>query len=97
MDAMDDRSAAKAPSLASSLLRGSLGFAAVGLAAFAVWAGAGKGLSARFGEGGFYAVVAAVFLGLSGLVLHPLVQGPKAFVRFMRIFVPAFLAYAGVW
>jgi len=94
---MTDASPGKAPSLAASLLRGSLGFAAVSLLAYAVWAFSGKRLSARVGEGGFYALVAAVFLGLSGLALHPLVPGPNSFRRFMKAFVPAFLAYTAVW
>src|SRR5579872_3287478 len=80
-----------------SVLRGSLGFGAVSVAAYAVWAFAGRWLSAHLREGGFYAVVAAVFLGLSGLFLHKLMEGPSPFRRFMRAFVPAFLAYAAVW
>lgn len=80
-----------------SIVRGSLGFAAVSLAAYAVWAFAGKALHARLGEGGFYAVVAVVFLGLSGLALHKLVDGPHSFRRFLKVFVPAFIAYAAAW
>lgn len=82
---------------AASVVRGSLGFAAVSLAAYAVWAFAGKWLTQHLKEGGFYAVDAAVFLGLSGLVLHPLVSGPGRVRRFLTAFVPAFLAYAGAW
>jgi len=85
------------PTLTASLVRGSLGFAAVSLGAYAVWALGGQWLSAHLKEGGFYAVVAAVFLGLSGLTLHPLIQGPNSYSRFMKAFVPAFLAYTGVW
>ena len=85
------------PTLTASLVRGSLGFAAVSLVAYAVWALAGKWLSAQLREGGFYTVMAVVFLGLSGLTLHKLVEGPNSFPRFMKAFVPAFIAYAGVW
>jgi hypothetical protein len=90
-------SSGKEPGLAASVLRGSLGFAAVSLAAFALWATAGKWLTQHFREGGFYAVDAAVFLALSGVFLHPLVPGPNSFRRFMVAFVPAFVAYAIVW
>jgi hypothetical protein len=38
-----------------------------------------------------------VFISLTGLALHPLVEGPRSFLRFTRVFVPAFLAYAAVW
>jgi hypothetical protein len=79
------------------LLRGSLGFTAVSLAAFGVWAVAGKWLGARLGEAGFYAVEAVIFVALSGLVLHPLAGGPNSFFRFLRIFVPAHVAYTVVW
>lgn len=81
----------------SSVLRGALGFAGVSLAAFGVWAFAGKALSARLGEAGFYGVIALIFLGLSGLCLSPLVEGPRSWSRFNKIFIPAFLAYTAVW
>jgi hypothetical protein len=68
------------------LLRGALGFAAVSVAAFSVWAfGPLRGLA-------MYAAVAGVFVLLTGLVLRPLARG-----RFAKAFVPAFLAYATVW
>ena len=80
-----------------SVVLGSLGFAAVSLAAYAVWAFAGKWLTATLHEGGFYAVVAVVFLALSGLVLHKLVDGPNSLPRFLKAFVPAFIAYTAAW
>jgi len=86
-----------APSRRVSVLRGALGFGAVSLVAYGVWAFAGKALSRSLGEGGFYAVLVAVFLELTDLALHPLVAGPRSFLRFTRVFVPAFIAYAGVW
>jgi hypothetical protein len=79
------------PGLVACLLRGSLGFGAVSVAAYSIWAfGAGRVL----GEKGMYAAVAAVFVVLSGAVLHPLAGG---WLRFLRSFVPGFLAYAAVW
>ncbi len=80
-----------------SILRGALGFGAVSVAAFAVWAFAGKWFHARGGEGAMYAAIAAVFVLLTGLVLHPLAAGPRPILRFTRTFVPAFIAYAAVW
>lgn len=70
------------------ILRGSLGLAAVSLAAFSVWAfGPLKGPP-------MFAAVAAVFVLLTGLVLHPLARSP---LQFARAFIPAFIAYAAVW
>lgn len=80
-----------------SVLRGALGFGAVSVAAFLVWAFAGRGLARHLGEAGFYAVVAAAFLALSGALLHPLASGPRPFLRFTAAFVPAFAAYAAAW
>ena len=71
------------------VVRGAVGFSAVGVAAFSVWA------FGRFrDEIVLYAATAAVFLGLSGLLLFPLAGGLR---RFYLTFVPAFLAYAAVW
>ena len=76
-----------------AVTRGSLGFAAVSVAAFAVWAFAGR----RFGgEMGLYVAIAVVFLAVSGLVLHPLAPEPRL-RRFYLSFVPAFFVYAAVW
>lgn len=83
--------------IAHDLIRGSLGFGTVSLAAFSVWAFGGKWLQAHSGETGLYAACALVFLGLSGLLLHPLVRGPGSLLRFYTIFIPAFLCYAIIW
>ena len=70
------------------VLRGSLGFAAVSVAAFSVWAfGPLKGTA-------MYAGVAAVFVVLTGFALHRLAPSPA---RFAAAFIPAFVAYAVVW
>jgi len=78
------------PGLAGSVIRGGLGFAAVGVAAFSVWA-FGRG---RLGTVGIYGGVAAAFLVLSVCFLHPLAASPW---RFLRAFVPGFAAYCIVW
>ena len=79
------------------VLLGSVGFAAVSLGGFAIWAFAGRWLGDRVGEAGMYAVSALVFVVLSGLFMRPLMVGPRPLPRFYRAFIPAFLAYAAVW
>jgi hypothetical protein len=71
-----------------ALLRGSLGFAGVSVAGFAVWAFAGKWLHAHVGDTGLYLACAIVFIAFSGLALHPLVRGSGSLVRFYKIFIP---------
>jgi hypothetical protein len=78
-------------------LRGALGFAAVSLGGFGVWAFAGRWLARRLGELGLYAACALVFVGLAGALLFPLVKGEQRLRRFCQAFVPAFLGYAAVW
>jgi hypothetical protein len=92
-------SSASTPSFSalSSVLRGSLGFAVVSLAGFSVWAFAGRWFYKNTGEVGLYLACAVVFLGLSGLLLHPLLRGPGSLIRFYKVFLPAFMAYAVVW
>ena len=79
------------------LLRGSIGFAGVSIAGFAVWVFAGRFLAAHVGAPGLYLACAIVFIALSGLALHPLVRGLESLGRFYKIFVPAFGAYAIAW
>lgn len=80
-----------------AILRGAIGFAVVSVAGFAVWAFGGKWFYVHIGEAGLYAACTIVFIGLSGLFLHPLVWGPNALGRFYKIFVPAFFVYAIAW
>jgi hypothetical protein len=80
-----------------ALVRGSVGFALVSVAAFAVWAFGGSWFKGHGGDPAMYASVAAVFVILTGLALHPLVQGPRRLGRFYVAFVPAFLAYTAAW
>lgn len=44
-----------------------------------------------------YVAIAAVFVVFTGVLLHPLVQGPRRLLRFYQVFVPAFLLYSIVW
>ena len=81
----------------SSILRGAIGFAVVSAAAFSVWVYGGKWFHQHGGEAAMYAGCCLVFLGIAGLLLHPLLNGPKSLARFYKIFIPAFLLYAVAW
>lgn len=85
------------PTRGQSIVRGSLGFGVVSVIVFGVWALAGRWLSGHFGEAGFYAVCALIFIGLSGIALSPLVIGPVSPGRFNGLFALAFGAYAVAW
>jgi hypothetical protein len=74
---------------------GATGFTLGSLAAYSVWAFAGRPLSRSIGEAGFYAVCAVVFMLLGSILLRPLTQIRLA--RFSAIFTTAFLAYAVAW
>ena len=105
----DDRPATIAPAMTANdttpvtltcgraLLRGTVGFTTVSVAGFAIWAFGGRWFYAHVGEAGLYAACSIVFLGLSGLLLHPLISGPRPLLRFYKVFIPAFVAYAIVW
>ena len=81
----------------AALIRGAIGFAVVSVAGFAPWALAGRQIQQAIGEAGLYAVCAAVFIGLSGVVLHRLIIGPGSLGRFYALFGIAFSAYAIAW
>jgi hypothetical protein len=85
------------PGVVHSMVRGSIGFGIVGLAAFSIWAFGGKWFQNHLGEVGLYGACALVFVALSGLLLHPLLGGSGSLLRFYATFIPAFLAYAIVW
>jgi len=85
------------PSLTRSLLIGGIGFTIVSLAGFSLWAFAGRWFYSNVGEAGLYAASTVVFLGLSGLLLHPLIDSEPKVARFYKIFIPAFLLYAVAW
>lgn len=85
------------PPLGRCLAIGTLGFTAVSLAGFSVWAFAGRWFYKTVGEAGLYAATAIVFLGLSGALLAPLLGGPRRLPRFYGLFIPAFLIYSIVW
>lgn len=85
---------ARIPSLGASILHGVLGFTLLSLAGFLPWV---LGLGKRIGTGGMYAACAAVFIGLSGPLLHRLIVGPGSLSRFYKVFGIAFALYASSW
>jgi hypothetical protein len=85
---------------ARSAAEGAWRFALLSVAAFSVWAFAGRwfyGLFQGLGEGPLFAATALVFLVLAGPMLAPLAPGPARMRRLYGVFLPAFLSYAVVW
>jgi hypothetical protein len=80
-----------------SIMRGAISFMLVSLAGFSVWAFGGSWFYKHVGEAGLYASCAVVFVGLAGILMHPLLQGDRRVRRFYAAFIPAFLAYAVLW
>ena len=78
----------------TSVFWGASGLSTVSLAAYSVWAFL---RNPPGGELGLYALIAAVYLGGSGLVLSGLLHGRRRVVRFYAFFLPAFVLYAVAW
>lgn len=85
------------PSLGMSMLRGIVGFTVVSVAGFAPWAIAGKWLHRHVGEAGMYVACAAVFIALTGPLLHRLILGAGSLGRFYKLFAVTFAAYSAAW
>lgn len=79
------------------VLQGAWRFAIVSIVGFGVWAFGGRWFRAHGGEPGLYAASTVVFVGLAGLLMHPLMRGPRRLLRFYGVFIPAFIAYAAIW
>ena len=82
------------PSLGASVARGVLGFTILSIAGFLPWV---VGLGKTHGTAGMYVACAAVFIGLSGPLLHRLIVGPGSLTRFYKLFGIAFALYASAW
>ncbi len=72
--------------------QGAIRFALVSLISYAIWA-----FGATMGTVTLYSSITVVFLGLSGLLLFPLLEGERRVVRTYLVFVPGFLIYAILW
>ena len=86
----------RVPSLAASVLRGIIGFTLVSVAAFSMWPIIDRWFP-WMGETGLYVASTAVFIGLSGPLLHRLIIGPGSLPRFYKLFTLAFTAYVIAW
>jgi hypothetical protein len=87
----------RTPTLLGSLMRGVIGFTIVSVAGFLPWAMFGGWLVRRFGEGGMFGACAAIFVVLSGVLLHRLIIGPDSLLIFYKLFSLAFAAFALAW
>ncbi|MGV3660037.1 MAG: hypothetical protein ACO1TE_07625 [Prosthecobacter sp.] len=85
------------PSLGSSLGRGMVGFTLVSVAGFVPWAVFGRWFRQHGGEAGMYAACAAVFILLTGPLLHRLIIGPGSMSRFYKLFGLSFTLYSVAW
>jgi len=84
-----------AMTMGRSVAIGTTGFTLASLAAYSVWAFAGRPLYRSIGEAGLYALCAIVFILFGSILLRPLTR--KRLARFSAIFTTAFLAYAAAW
>ncbi len=85
------------PSLARSILIGSIGFCLASLCVFATVAFAERWMYSNLGLSGAYIVWTVLFIFLGGAFLSPLVIGPDRLWRFQLLFGAAFLLYAVGW
>lgn len=83
--------------LGRSILIGTVGFTLASLVVYGSWAWHGRAMYRALGEGGAYAVWAAVFIALAGGLLNPIVVGPRSLARFYALFAVAFTGYAVLW
>ena len=83
--------------LGASLIRGAISFTILSIAGFVPWAVFGLPLKRALGEAGMYAVCAAVFIALSGPLMHRLIMGAGSLSRFYKVFTLAFIPYSIAW
>lgn len=87
----------RVPTLAGSVLRGTIGFTVVSVIGFSPWALWGGYFYRMIGSAGLYALCALVFVIAAGPFLHRLIMGPGTLSRFYKLFTPAFVLYAAGW
>lgn len=87
----------RALSLRSSILIGSLGFTVASLVVFVTVAFGENWMYRRLGEVGSYAAWGAMFCVLGGILLSPLLRGPRRLPRFLPGFALSFIAYVVGW
>ena len=84
-------------SMRSSILIGSLGFTVASLVVFLTVAFGENWMYRNLGEGGSYAAWGAMFVVLGGILLSPLLRGPRRFTRFLPGFALSFIGYVVGW
>lgn len=84
-------------SVLASTLIGAVGFTVVAVGAFSIWAFGSRWFRGHGGEGAMYAAIAAAFIALAGILLHPLIDGPRKVARFYGVFGSAFAVYSVLW
>ncbi len=90
---MNEESGQRGFASAGAAIRfGMLRFTIVSLAAYGIWA-----FGPKMGAPVLYSSIAVAYVGLSGLLIHGLLEGPRTLVRWSLIFVPGFLLYAVFW
>ena len=90
------RNPVQPPTLATSVLRGIIGFTLVSVGGFAPWPIFERWFRSM-GEMDLYIACLVVFIGLSGICLHRLIIGPGSLSRFYKLFSLAFSANAVAW
>ena len=85
------------PTLWQSTFRGMLGFTVVSLGGFGPWVLGSRWFHRHGGELFMYAVCAACFIGLSGMMLGGSIIGPGSLRPFYQVFGLGFGVYAVGW
>src|SRR5688572_5504518 len=93
----NEADSAPLPSLGTSLVTGSIGFAAASLCVFATVAFAERWMYQNLGLIGAYLAWTALFILLGGGALGPLVVRRWQMPKFLLLFAVAFFAYAVGW
>lgn len=87
----------RALSIRSSILIGSLGFTLASLVVFSTVAFGENWMYRNLGEVGSYVAWGTMFVVLGGILLSPLLRGPRRLVRFLPAFALCFFAYVIGW
>src|SRR4030095_8480213 len=87
----------RALSIRSSILIGSLGFTLASLVFFCTVALGENWMYMNLGEVGSYLAWGAMFVVLGGILLSPLLRGPRRLLRFLPAFALCFFGYVIGW
>ena len=76
----------------AAIWSGAWRFTIVSLVAYGIWA-----FGPKMGAAVLYSLIAIAYVGLSGVLMCGLIEGPRPLLRWYLIFVPGFLLYAVSW